>query len=220
MNKKILIDASYPEETRVAVVTDGILQSIDRDALAVNKLKGNVYLARVTRVEPSLQAAFVDYGGNRHGFLPFGDISPEYYQVSEEEKLALMGVSLESIIAFNQRQEQVVVSQVSEEEGESGEAIVAFPESEDLELPKRSLFKQDATEASIKTDSTQSSSSVATTIKVDDGLLGDETVVSTPVESEETTTFQSTTEVTHNLNEKSKRENSQQSFPIDQYLDI
>lgn len=100
--KQILIDAAYPEETRVAVIKDGIVQSIDRDALSVSKLIGNVYLAKVTRVEPSLQAAFVDYGGSRHGFLPFADISPEYYQIDEDKKLELMGVTRADISNYEQ----------------------------------------------------------------------------------------------------------------------
>ena len=85
-NKTILIDSAHREETRVAVLEDGILQDFDREAIAIKQIKGNIYLAKVTRVEPSLQAAFVDYDGNRHGFLPFADIHPDYYQLSEAEK--------------------------------------------------------------------------------------------------------------------------------------
>ncbi len=88
-NKTIIIDSAHREETRVAVLEDGILQDFDREAIAIKQIKGNIYLAKVTRVEPSLQAAFVDYDGNRHGFLPFADIHPDYFQLSEVEKQKL-----------------------------------------------------------------------------------------------------------------------------------
>ena len=93
-NKTIIIDAAHREETRVAVLENGILQDFDRESISVRKIKGNIYLARVTRVEPSLQAAFVDYGNERHGFLPFGDIHPEYYTLPEEEKQKLRDMFL------------------------------------------------------------------------------------------------------------------------------
>lgn len=94
-NKTILIDSAHREETRVAVLEDGILQDFDREAIAIKQIKGNIYLAKVTRVEPSLQAAFVDYDGDRHGFLPFGDIHPEYYQLPEAEKQKLRELTKE-----------------------------------------------------------------------------------------------------------------------------
>ena len=85
----IIIDGAYREERRVAVLQNGILQDFDREALSIKQIKGNIYLARVTRVEQSLQACFVDYGSDRHGFLPFGDIHPDYYQISEAERQKL-----------------------------------------------------------------------------------------------------------------------------------
>ncbi len=91
-NKTIIIDAAHREETRVAVLENNILQDFDREALAVKHIKGNIYLAKVTRVEPSLQAAFVDYGEDRHGFLPFADIHPEYYNLPEAEKQKLKDI--------------------------------------------------------------------------------------------------------------------------------
>jgi len=84
--RTILIDAAHREETRVAVLEDGILQDFDREAIAIKQIKGNIYLAKVVRVEQSLQAAFVDYDGNRHGFLPFPEIHPDYYQISDIDK--------------------------------------------------------------------------------------------------------------------------------------
>ncbi len=92
-NKTILIDAAHREETRVAVLENGILQDFDREAIAIKQIKGNIYLAKVTRVEPSLQACFVDYGSDRHGFLPFADIHPDYYQISDSERQKLREIS-------------------------------------------------------------------------------------------------------------------------------
>ncbi|MFQ5939638.1 MAG: ribonuclease E/G, partial [Alphaproteobacteria bacterium] len=81
MVKRMLIDATYPEETRVVVLNGSRLEEFDFETSTKKQLKGNIYLAKVTRVEPSLQAAFVDYGGNRHGFLSFAEIHPDYYQI-------------------------------------------------------------------------------------------------------------------------------------------
>lgn len=92
-NKIILIDAAHREETRVAVLENGILQNFDREAIAIKQIKGNIYLAKVVRVEPSLQACFVDYGSDRHGFLPFADIHPDYYQISDGERQKLREIS-------------------------------------------------------------------------------------------------------------------------------
>src|SRR5215510_12911161 len=89
MAKVMLIDATHPEETRVAVVDGRKLEEFDVEVASRRPLKGNIYLAKVTRVEPSLQAAFVEYGGNRHGFLAFSEIHPDYYRipVADREKL-------------------------------------------------------------------------------------------------------------------------------------
>ena len=89
MAKRMLIDASHAEETRVVVADGTRLEEFDFESAARRQLKGNVYLAKVMRVEPSLQAAFVDYGGNRHGFLPFNEIHPDYYQIPVEDREAL-----------------------------------------------------------------------------------------------------------------------------------
>jgi ribonuclease E len=80
-HNKMLIDATHPEETRVVVLRNGRVEEFDYESAARKLLRGNIYLAKVTRVEPSLQAAFVDYGGNRHGFLAFSEIHPDYYQI-------------------------------------------------------------------------------------------------------------------------------------------
>ncbi|EJF88896.1 Rne/Rng family ribonuclease [Bartonella tamiae] len=90
MSNKMLIDASHPEETRVVVVRGHKIEEFDFESEHKKQLKGNIYLARVTRVEPSLQAAFVEYGGNRHGFLAFSEIHPDYYQIPAADRLALL----------------------------------------------------------------------------------------------------------------------------------
>ena len=89
MVKRMLIDASHAEETRVVVASGTRLEEFDFESAAKKQLKGNFYLAKVMRVEPSLQAAFVEYGGNRHGFLPFGEIHPDYYQIPVADREAL-----------------------------------------------------------------------------------------------------------------------------------
>src|SRR4028119_2002836 len=90
MSMRMLIDARHSEEIRVAVVKGNRIEEFDFESAEHKQLKGNIYLAKVTRVEPSLQAAFVDYGGNRHGFLAFSEIHPDYYQIPREDREALL----------------------------------------------------------------------------------------------------------------------------------
>lgn len=90
MANKMLIDATHPEETRVVVLRGNRVEEFDFEAANRKQLRGNIYLAKVTRVEPSLQAAFVDYGGNRHGFLAFSEIHPDYYQIPVADRQALL----------------------------------------------------------------------------------------------------------------------------------
>ncbi|QCG97984.1 Rne/Rng family ribonuclease [Azospirillum sp. TSA2s] len=90
MAKRMLVDATHPEETRVAVVNGNRLEELDFEIASRKQLKGNIYLAKVTRVEPSLQAAFVEYGGNRHGFLAFSEIHPDYYRIPIADREALL----------------------------------------------------------------------------------------------------------------------------------
>lgn len=87
---KMLIDATHPEETRVVVLRENRVEEFDYESAARKLLRGSIYLAKITRVEPSLQASFVDYGGNRHGFLAFAEIHPDYYQIPHADKLALL----------------------------------------------------------------------------------------------------------------------------------
>src|SRR5260221_7437643 len=90
MVKRMLIDATHPEETRVVVLNGNRIEEFDFESANKKQLKGNIYLAKVTRVEPSLQAAFVEYGGNRHGFLAFNEIHPDYYRIPVADRQALI----------------------------------------------------------------------------------------------------------------------------------
>ena len=90
MTKRLLIDARQTEETRVVLLSGTRIEDFDYETENRKQLKGNVYLARVTRVEPSLQAAFVEYGGNRQGFLAFSEIHPDYYRIPIEDREALI----------------------------------------------------------------------------------------------------------------------------------
>jgi ribonuclease E len=95
MTKKMLIDAVHPEEVRVALLDQGKVEDFDFESAARKPLRGNIYLARITRVEPSLQAAFVEYGGNRHGFLAFSEIHPDYYQIPVSDRKLLQEAEAE-----------------------------------------------------------------------------------------------------------------------------
>lgn len=98
MSNKLLIDAAFPEETRVVLLNEkNILENIDEETSSIKQLKGNIYLAKIIRVEPSLQSAFINYGGDRHGFLPMSDIHPDYYNIPEERKTDLSAVKFLNI---------------------------------------------------------------------------------------------------------------------------
>jgi ribonuclease E len=120
----MLIDASHPEETRVAVVSGKRLEEFDYETSRKKQLKGNVYLAKVVRVEPSLQAAFVDYGGNRHGFLAFSEIHPDYYQIPVADREQLLA-------------EEKAAS--DDEDGENGETVETVGGDEVEEVERRRI---------------------------------------------------------------------------------
>ncbi|MCE8468361.1 ribonuclease E/G, partial [Rhodovulum sulfidophilum] len=107
MAKKMLIDATHAEETRVVVVDGNKVDEFDFETVNKRQLAGNIYLAKVTRVEPSLQAAFVDYGGNRHGFLAFSEIHPDYYQIPVADREALLA------------EERALAEEMDDDEGDS-----------------------------------------------------------------------------------------------------
>jgi ribonuclease E len=132
MTKRMLIDGTHPEEIRV-VVTDGKqLDEYDVETSTKKQLKGNIYLAKVTRVEPSLQAAFVDYGGNRHGFLAFNEIHPDYYQIPVEDREALLAEQEEMELQAQAAQAHVDEMDGGLDDGDEDEAdVAASDESED-----------------------------------------------------------------------------------------
>lgn len=122
MSRKMLIDASHPEETRVVVVDGNRVEELDFESAAKRQLRGNVYLARVTRVEPSLQAAFVEYGGNRHGFLAFSEIHPDYYQIPVADRQALIEAEEAEAKAEEERAEKEAERKASSRRRRGGKA--------------------------------------------------------------------------------------------------
>ena len=126
MAARMLIDATHPEETRVVVVKGTRLEEFDFETSTKKNLKGNIYLAKVTRVEPSLQAAFVEYGGNRHGFLAFSEIHPDYYQIPKADREALLAA---------QAAEEEAAEAEEDDESEDGDAA---SDERDREWPESS----------------------------------------------------------------------------------
>ncbi len=126
MTTRMLIDARHREETRVAVVTGNRIEEFDFESAEHKQLKGNIYLAKVTRVEPSLQAAFVDYGGNRHGFLAFAEIHPDYYQIPKEDRERLLAEE-----AAAAAEEAALREQEEEESDEPSDIMQGSEERED-----------------------------------------------------------------------------------------
>jgi len=126
MAKRMLIDATHPEETRVSVVDGRRLEEFDVEVASRKQLKGNIYLAKITRVEPSLQAAFVEYGGNRHGFLAFSEIHPDYYRIPVEDREALLAE--QAAMAREQDQD-------GDPESEREPQVQAEPQTEQAEEP-------------------------------------------------------------------------------------
>ncbi|MDF2797964.1 MAG: ribonuclease, partial [Devosia sp.] len=111
--KRMLVDAIHPEETRIVVTAGNRIEEFDFESATRRQLRGNIYLAKVTRVEPSLQAAFVEYGGNRHGFLAFSEIHPDYYQIPVADREALLA----------EEQEEEVSDEAAADEGAAPESI-------------------------------------------------------------------------------------------------
>ena len=126
MTTRMLIDARHQEETRVAVVTGNQIEEFDFESAEHKQLKGNIYLAKVTRVEPSLQAAFVDYGGNRHGFLAFAEIHTDYYQIPREDRDRLLAEEAEAAA-----EEAALREQEEEESDEPSDIMQGSAERDD-----------------------------------------------------------------------------------------
>ena len=111
MGKKMLIDATHPEETRVVVADGNKIDEFDFESKNRRQIAGNIYLAKVSRIEPSLQAAFIEYGGNRHGFLAYSEIHPDYYQIPVADREALI-------------EEEIEFSKKSDEQYEAQQTII------------------------------------------------------------------------------------------------
>jgi len=122
MANKMLIDASHPEETRVAVVRGNRIEEFDFESQEKKQLRGNIYLAKVTRVEPSLQAAFIDYGGKRHGFLAFSEIHPDYYQIPVADRQALLEAEAAEARASREAEEAQDEIEDASDTGEEAQA--------------------------------------------------------------------------------------------------
>ncbi|MEA1619478.1 Rne/Rng family ribonuclease [Erythrobacter sp. T5W1-R] len=128
MATRMLIDARHPEETRVAVLQGNRIEEFDFESAEHKQIKGNIYLAKVTRVEPSLQAAFVDFGGNRHGFLAFSEIHPDYYQIPKADREALLAEEAEAAeeeerLRAEEEEEGIAPGDEYDAEDDSGEAL-------------------------------------------------------------------------------------------------
>jgi ribonuclease E len=135
--KRMLIDATHPEETRVVVLNGNRIENFDVEVDSRRQLKGNIYLAKVTRVEPSLQAAFIEYGGNRHGFLAFNEIHPDYYQIPVADREALLAEQAAEKIEVEPEDDDVPNEEASPEpvaeEAEGGESPEQSEESATVE---------------------------------------------------------------------------------------
>ncbi|MEO0981850.1 MAG: ribonuclease E/G [Pseudomonadota bacterium] len=140
MSKSMLIDAVHPEETRVALVTDGRVDDFDFEAAGKKQLRGNIYLAKITRVEPSLQAAFVEYGGNRHGFLAFNEIHPDYYQLPKEDREAILREEAERVAAEEASDDPEDAD--GDDEEDDGETADADSEDDARPRPRRASFSR------------------------------------------------------------------------------
>jgi len=138
MTTRMLIDARHQEETRVAVVKGNKIEEFDFESSEHKQLKGNIYLAKVTRVEPSLQAAFVDYGGNRHGFLAFSEIHPDYYQIPREDREKLLAEEAEHAA------EEAALRAQEEEEDDSPSDMVRSEATEELDTALVEVDKDDS----------------------------------------------------------------------------
>ena len=142
MTKRMLIDDTRPEETRVVIVNGNKVEDVEFESASRKQIKGNIYLAKVMRVEPSLQAAFVDYGGNKHGFLAFGEIHPDYYNVSEEE-LASIDKEVDEII---EAKKQAIKEREAERERHRAEKAAQYAAREE-ERKAREAAEAKAAEA-------------------------------------------------------------------------
>src|SRR5215469_4860966 len=150
MSKRMLIDSTHAEETRVVVLDGSRLEDFDVETSTKRQLKGNIYLAKVVRVEPSLQAAFVEYGGGRHGFLAFGEIHPDYYQIPVADRQRLLELQAEEARAAAEADDEAEEPTPPQRRGRERRPPAAHAESEAAaEVPAEAEV---ATEAQPVTD--------------------------------------------------------------------
>lgn len=151
MTKRLLIDATQPEETRVALVENDRLDSYDFDSAVRQQIKGNIFLAKVTRVEPSLQACFVEYGGNRQGFLAFTEIHPDYYKIPVEDRQALLaeeaswddnGDDEDDTDESDDDAEDIADEEEEQEEGENGKSDAPAAKPRRRHIAKKTISKK------------------------------------------------------------------------------
>ena len=174
MSKKMLIDATHHEETRVAVVEDGRLEEFDYESTYRKALKGSIFLAKVTRVEPSLQAAFVNFGGNRHGFLPFSEIHPDYFRIPIADREALLAeqeADMEDIedVDIEEDENEGDVEVIEDSRDEVEEVGGEGPEDK----PKGKKGKQSQSESSASADDDLDASSDENASAEDDAAESD-----------------------------------------------
>lgn len=184
MIKRMLIDDTNPEETRVVVINGNKLEDVECETAYRRQIKGNIYLAKVMRVEPSLQAAFVDYGGNKHGFLAFGEIHPDYYNVSEEE-LAEVDKEVDEII---ENKKAAIKERELERERIRAEKQQARLEAERLKAEQEAAAQaeQAVAESDVSAES-ENSDTEAPVENVSTAAVEESEVKDTPAEAEEQT---------------------------------
>jgi ribonuclease E len=178
MGTKMLIDASQPEETRVVVARGNRLEEFDFESASKKPLKGNIYLAKVTRVEPSLQAAFVEYGGNRHGFLAFAEIHPDYYQIPIADRMALLAEQEEDEAAESDEDDEAPEEESQpddsseaengDSEAEAGDNAAALDQSPEPFLTAEAETSEDAPDSDSE-DAAPSSQAEGTELEVVEG---------------------------------------------------
>ena len=156
MTKRMLIDASHAEETRVVVLDGNRLEDFDVETASRRQLKGNIYLAKVVRVEPSLQAAFVGYGGNRHGFLAFGEIHPDYYQIPVADRQRLLAMQEEEARAEEEADDEDAPAPPPPEPASEAADEPAPPDDTQGDLAPGADFAPEASEPAQEPEETDS----------------------------------------------------------------
>ncbi|PSH62575.1 ribonuclease E/G [Phyllobacterium brassicacearum] len=228
MSDKMLIDASHQEETRVVVVRGNRIEEFDFESEHKKQIKGNIYLARVTRVEPSLQAAFVEYGGNRHGFLAFSEIHPDYYQIPVADRQALIEAEAEAA-SQDEDHEENASEQRSRDRNDRGsrnrrrgrrgprhgDDSVKLDASEDEnantdESAEETSDDHEATEQTAASESTdegsnEESSGQTLAASIDADVISEAVTVSEDEVSEDDSSDRTVSEVTESRSRKSKR---------------